>query len=76
MIARRFKKVIFICGECEKYFELLGTHFYNEIYYSLKDEQLNNKQLVSLNLKNNIATCKNANQNIRQYFIKCISAIN
>jgi hypothetical protein len=62
------QKYIF-CGECEKYFELLDTHFCNKIYYSLKKDQLNNNQSVSLNLERKIATCGDANQNIIALFV-------
>jgi hypothetical protein len=61
------QKYIF-CGECEKYFELLDTHFCNEIYYSLKKEQLNNSQQVPI-LKLKIATNETSNQNIIGLFI-------
>jgi hypothetical protein len=61
------EKYIF-CGECEKYFELLDTHFCNQIYHSLKKEQLNNIQQTPI-LTPRIATNENANQNIIGLFI-------
>lgn len=57
------------CSYCEKYFELLDTHFSNEIYKPLRNSNERNKHFLIFKLKHTIASCEKANENIVALFL-------
>lgn len=63
------KQQYLFCGDCEKYFELLDTHFCNEIYYSLKKELIENVDLEFDNSVCNTTICERANETIIGLFV-------
>ena len=55
------------CEECENYFEILDTHFCNEIYHKLKSNKNSSFLFFQRNYK--IASCEKVDRNVISLFV-------
>lgn len=63
------KEVGLFCADCEKYFEILDTHFCNKIYKHFRNPKEIKKYFILLTLKHQMAVCEKANENIVALFL-------
>jgi len=63
------KQKYLFCSNCEKYFELLDTHFSNKIYRPLRDSEERNKHFLIFTLQHTVAFCEKADTNIVALFL-------
>lgn len=63
------KEKFLFCGNCEKYFEILDTHFSNNIYKPLRNLEKIKKYFKIITLKHQMAFCEKANENIAGLFL-------
>ncbi len=57
------------CECCEKYFELLDTHFCNKIYSPLRIIEVASDHFLIFKLKHTVVSCEKANENIVALFL-------
>lgn len=66
------KEANLFCGDCEKYFELLDTHFCNTIYMPFRNQEQLKSYFRIAKIKNTIAFCEKANEYVISLFIGSI----